>query len=167
MSTDAAKSKTTLFPYLYFKGNAGEAIDFYVKNLNAKIEAKIPFSQGPPVAEDKKHCIMHCYLSFAGNGIMISDDIGKDGIEPETVVGSNVQLNINMDDAAELKTVFDGLSEGGKIVMPLEHQFWGATYGKFVDKFGITWSMNCHDADHQENKKQKVEATEEKAAEEK
>ena len=51
------------------------------------------------------------------------------------------------DEKPEIKIAFDRLSRGGKITMPLEKQFWNATFGQLIDQFGIHWMMNC---DHTE-----------------
>lgn len=152
-------TKPSLSPYLYFKGNGNEAMAWYTEKIGATTEFKVTFKDGPPVAEEHKDCVMHAMMKIHDSVIMLSDDIGCYGENDATVVGNNVTLNMGYHwrDLEEMKKVFNDLSEGGKIIMPLEHQFWAATYGKFVDKFGITWSFNCHDADYQENKKARTD----------
>ena len=39
--------------------------------------------------------------------------------------------------------MFDALSEGGNITMPLQDTFWDATFGMLTDKFGNSWMFNC------------------------
>lgn len=56
--------------------------------------------------------------------------------------GNNYAISINTDSEEEAKRLFDGLSEGGQITMPLEKTFWGALFGMFTDKFGINWMVN-------------------------
>lgn len=47
------------------------------------------------------------------------------------------------DDELEPQTVqFNKLAEGGKVIMPLEKQMWGAVYGRVLDQFGVTWQFN-------------------------
>jgi PhnB protein len=151
-----SKPKATIYPYLYFKGNASAAIDWYVEKLGAKVEAKMLFSDGPPVAEEHKNCIMHALIKIEESMVMLSDNLTC-GVGP-VIVGNNVTLNINWEDVTEMTKAFEGMSEGGKVLMPLEHQFWGATYGQFVDKFDITWSFNCQDAaDEQAAKKARTD----------
>jgi len=48
-----------------------------------------------------------------------------------------------MKDVGEAKRLFDGLSQGGKVEMPLEKTFWGAVFGMLSDKYGIDWMINC------------------------
>ena len=52
-------------------------------------------------------------------------------------------LSLQLDDTAEAERMFRELSEGGRIVMPLEQTFWAARFGVVVDRFGIPWTINC------------------------
>jgi PhnB protein len=45
-------------------------------------------------------------------------------------------------DEARLRTVFDALSKGGSVTVPLAKQFWGDIFGGLIDKFGIGWQVN-------------------------
>lgn len=162
MSVEDSKSdmkeqnkKVSLYPYLSFRGNANEAIDFYVEHLGAKIDCKILYSNGPPPVDEKhKDCVMHASFTFDGNTIMVSDVMGESC--GTCTVGDNVTLNLSWQDVEVMTKSFNGLATGGKVLMPLEHQFWGATFGKLVDKFDITWSFNCEDANPQ-TKKQRTD----------
>jgi len=59
------------------------------------------------------------------------------------VKGNNFWINIDCDDNAEQDRLFKGLSEGGKVLMELADQFWGARFGMLTDKFGTNWMFNC------------------------
>lgn len=72
---------------------------------------------------------------------MGSDTISQQG---EVHSGNNVAVSINADSKAEADRLFNGLSAGGKVTMPLMDTFWGAYFGMFTDKFGIHWMVN-HD----------------------
>ena len=63
---------------------------------------------------------------------------------PTTQYGeSRVSLSLATEDTEEAKRVFDSLSRGGKVEMPLEKVFWGALFGMFQDRYGIDWMVNC------------------------
>ena len=62
--------------------------------------------------------------------------------ESRVVMGQNISISINTDSEEEATKLFNGLSAGGKIIMPLEKTFWGAYFGMFADKFGIGWMVN-------------------------
>ena len=57
--------------------------------------------------------------------------------------GNNVHINLEPDTKAETKALFDQLSAGGVVTMPLQVMFWGAYYGSCTDKFGVHWMFNC------------------------
>jgi PhnB protein len=57
-------------------------------------------------------------------------------------IGNHISLSLAGTDAEQLKRYWDGLSQGGNVIMPLEKQVWGDEFGMFADKFGITWMVN-------------------------
>ena len=71
----------------------------------------------------------------------MGSDIGGEWAK-HTVDGNNIQMSINAETEGEAKKIFDGLSAGGRVNMPLEKTFWGALFGMFTDKFGINWMVN-------------------------
>ena len=129
-----------LITYLTFAGNCEEAINFYKEALEGKIIQLSHMGDGPmEVPEHLKGKVMHSRLQIGESVLYMSDNF-----DPESNhQGNNVHLSLQIDDATELEKLFTNLSAGGKIVRPLEKQFWGAIFGMFVDKFGIHWMMNC------------------------
>jgi len=59
------------------------------------------------------------------------------------VPGNNVFINLEPDGRAATDRLFNALSAGGKIAMPLQQMFWGGYFGSLVDRFGIHWMFNC------------------------
>ena len=78
-------------------------------------------------------------LQIGENELYMSDTFDPSSINP----GNNVSLSIQADDTTQLEKLFNSLSSGGKVTMPLADAFWGARFGMFIDKFGIHWMMNC------------------------
>ncbi|HVM88950.1 MAG TPA: VOC family protein [Puia sp.] len=129
-----------LNPYLNFDGNAEEAINFYKDALGGEIAMLTRFEESPmPTSEEEKQRIMHAQIVFGDNMIMISDTMKG---TPFSTNG-NIQLSIGLDDEAKTRKLFDKLSAGGRITMPLAKQFWGGLFGMFQDKFGVDWMLNC------------------------
>ena len=129
-----------LNPYLNYDGNAAKAIALYEKVLGAKTEGLQKFGDMPggkpdPATKDR---VLHAVLRIGGGMLMISD--GMPGKPP--TMGDNVHISLDCDDEADMAQKFDGLSAGGKIVMPLQDTFWGARFGMLVDPFGIPWMFN-------------------------
>ncbi|MCP9290301.1 VOC family protein [Gracilimonas sediminicola] len=130
----------TLVPYLFFRGNCEEAMNYYKECLDGEITALQRFGDTEmPVDDDHKQKIMHGELKADGIQMMFSDGAPHKDITE----GDNVQLNINIDSEEEQDRLFELLSEGGEVTMPLETTFWGARYGMLKDKFGIRWMLNC------------------------
>ncbi len=131
-------------PYLAFDGNCEEAFKFYEKCLNGKIEAMMPH-EGSPIAKDvppqwlKK--IMHARLSFDGQVLMGGDAPPDHYKKPQ---GFSVSLSIKQPKEAE--RVFQALSDGGSVQMPLQETFWALRFGMFIDRFGTPWMINCEKA---------------------
>ena len=70
---------------------------------------------------------------------MASDSTSSSG---DVTFGNNFSVSINADSKEEADKLFNGLSAGGNIIMPMEKTFWGAYFGMFTDKFGINWMVN-------------------------
>ena len=131
-----------LTSYIHFPGNAEEALNFYKEVLGGEIESLNRYGDSPmPTDEDYKQKIIHSRLVFGGNMIMISDTFKGNAVH----TNGNIQLNIEMQDAAEMGKVFNKLAAGGRITMPPAKQFWGATFGMLTDKFGVSWMFNNDD----------------------
>jgi PhnB protein len=56
---------------------------------------------------------------------------------------SGCSVSLNVDSIAEAERIFAALSEDGSIQMPLEATFWAARFGMLVDRFGVSWMVNC------------------------
>lgn len=126
-------------PYLYFNGNAEEAIFFYQKAFKAQEPSIMRYKEQPGTEIPKEHenMIMHAELKANGSTFYISDAASE-----KIIVGDNLQINLNCDSEEEIRWIFDHLIEGGQVRMKLEDTFWGALFGSLTDRFGITWSLN-------------------------
>jgi PhnB protein len=131
--------ETRLNPYLNFKSNALQAMEFYKSVFGGELKMstfkEYHASQSP--AED--NLIMHAELN-AGEGLtfMGSDTPARMEFRP----GTNISMSLSGENEDELKTYFNKLSAGGTISMPLEKAIWGDTFGMCTDKFGIGWLVN-------------------------
>jgi PhnB protein len=130
---------TTLNPYLNFRDNAREAMDFYHSVFGGEVEhstfAEMHASEDP--AEQDK--IMHSSLR-TGNGLTLMAADTPNSMELPT--GSNIQVSLSGEDDAELRGYWDQLGAGGQVMMPLEKAPWGDAFGMLTDRFGTTWMVN-------------------------
>jgi uncharacterized glyoxalase superfamily protein PhnB/uncharacterized protein YndB with AHSA1/START domain len=135
--------------YLNFPGNTEEAFLFYQSVFKTEFSGKgiqrfgdIPADGNhPPVAESVKKMILHVELPITGHHVLMGTDAPKEmGFELNS--GNNMHISIEPETREEAKRIFDELSAGGTITMPLEDMFFGAYYGSFTDKYGINWMIN-------------------------
>ena len=128
-----------LNPYPIFSGNAEEVLNFYKDALGGEITMLTRYGDSPmPTDEDYKNKVMHSRLVFDGNLVMISDDMKGHPVS----TGGNIQLSIEVESLDRINEVFEKMSEGGKVTLPLQDMFWGARFGMLQDKFGISWMFN-------------------------
>jgi len=130
---------TKLNPYINFKDNAREAMEFYHSvfggTLNMNTFKEFQASQDP--SEDDK--IMHAQLD-GDNGITIMGADTPSSMEYNP--GTNYSISLSGENEAELRNYYENLSDGGMIVEPLEKSPWGDTFGMLVDKYGVHWMVN-------------------------
>ncbi len=130
-------SKIKLDPYLFFKGNCKEAMEFYKGVFGGKLEISLVDDAPDFPGKDKMlGQVMHALLDTGDFRLMASDS-GK--ASPKA---AKVELSLSGDDDARLRQYFEKLSDGGKVTMPLEKQFWGDIFGQLSDKYGVEWMVN-------------------------
>ncbi len=134
----------TLNPYLNFPGNTEEAFNFYKSVFGGEFANLTRFKDTPAAAQmtpEDANKLMHISLPIGkGNTLMATD--AMEGMGHKLTYGNNTQLSLETDSKEEAEKLFNGLSAGGKIEMPLSEQFWGAYFGMFADKFGVKWMVN-------------------------
>jgi PhnB protein len=127
--------------YLTFNGNCADAMRFYERTLNGKLEmlmthAESPIAaQAPPGSADR---IMHARLVIDGRVLMASDSMV--GQPYEGMKGFS--LSLIYPTVADAQRVFDALAKGGQVHMPLQKMFWAEAFGMLVDRFGTPWMIN-------------------------
>ncbi|HEY0304554.1 MAG TPA: VOC family protein, partial [Longimicrobiales bacterium] len=130
---------TRLNPYLNFRDNARQAIEFYHSVLGGKLDLTTfkdgGMSQGPADA----NLVMHSQLE-ADNGMTLMASDTPPGMDFKP--GTNISISLSGDDEKTLRGYWDKLSAGGMVMMPLEKAPWGDTFGMCTDKFGIQWLVN-------------------------
>lgn len=138
-------------PYITFKGTCEDAFNFYKSVFGGEFQYIGRFGEmpdGDKMPEEAKNLIMHVSLPISKETILMGSD-SSEAFGQITTVGNNISVSINTESKEEATRIFNGLSAGGKVTMPLELTFWGAFFGMFTDKFGINWMVN-HDTQPQE-----------------
>ena len=126
-------------PYIAFKGNCREAIDFYKQALGAEEVFSQTYGDSPMPDMGSPDAIMHATIKIGDSHIMMCDDPRQEAGS----AGGNISLAIGLNEPDKAKEYFANLSEGGSVTMPLDKTFWAEAFGMLTDKFGIKWMVNC------------------------
>lgn len=126
-------------PYIAFRGNCREAIDFYKQALGAEEIYSQTYGESPMPDMGSGDAIMHASLKIGDSTVMFCDDLHSENFS----TGGNISLAIGLNDLDKAKAYFTNLSDGGKVTMPLDKTFWAEAFGMVTDKFGINWMVNC------------------------
>jgi uncharacterized glyoxalase superfamily protein PhnB/uncharacterized protein YndB with AHSA1/START domain len=135
--------------YLNFDGKTEEAFLFYKSIFKTEFIGKgiqrfedIPETTGhPPIAPEIKKMILHVELPITGNHILMGTDAPKE-MGFTLTKGNNMHICIEPESRDEADRLFNELSAGGTVTMPMADMFFGAYFGEFSDQYGINWMIN-------------------------
>jgi PhnB protein len=132
-------------PYIHFNGNAEEAFTFYKSVFGgefAKI-ARYKDLSSPEftVAENDANRIMHIALPIGKSNLLIASDV-LEMMGQVTENDNRNTISIRAESREEADKLFNGLSEGGKVEMPIADSPLGSYFGMFADKYGIQWMVD-------------------------
>ncbi len=138
---------TTVNVYLNFDGNCEVAFNFYKSVFGGEFPyigryKEIPAQEGKssfPIEMGEK--IMHVSLPISKETMIMGSDIGGDWASTFNK-GNNFSISITTDSKEEADRLFNSLSSGGLVTMPMENTFWGDYFGFFTDQFGINWMVS-------------------------
>lgn len=131
-------------PHINFNGNAEEAFNFYKSIFGGEFTKIVRFkdlaSADFPISEREENKIMHIALPI-GKSVLMANDV------PEVLGRTNEnehrsKIVISAESKEEADRLFNGLSVGGQIEMPISESPWGTYFGMFRDKYGIEWMVD-------------------------
>ena len=125
--------------YIFFTDQCAEAMKFYAKALGGKIEAMMTYGEAPPGpynTPDMANKVIHARLVVGDAVLMASDG-------PEAKSRNGFAVTLQADTVAEADRLFDALSEGATITMPIGETFFSKRFGMLIDRFGTPWMVNC------------------------
>lgn len=126
-------------PYLSFKGECKNALEYYQSILGGKIVNEQTYEDAEmDIPEDYRKKLQHAELKGNGFHIMAYD------ASPDTPLtnGTNINMSVDLDSQEEAKTIFNKLSENGTIHTPFQEMPWNACYGRCSDKYNVSWMVN-------------------------
>ncbi len=127
--------------YINFPGNCEEALGFYEKHLGAKVTGKTTFASMSGTGAPQHlppglnpNGIMHARFTLGDTFVMASDG-------PKVEPMRTAYLCLAVDSNEEAERIYNALTEGGEVFMPMGEQFFAHRFGQFRDKFGINWMV--------------------------
>ncbi|MDR0447252.1 MAG: VOC family protein [Treponema sp.] len=132
-------NEMSLDVFLFFDGNCREAVEFYAQVFQQEIPKMMRYGENPDgSSEQDKDRILYASLPVAGQNMMFSDcPMGQNHIK-----GNNFAATLGSNDETDIKRIFQELSEGGQIYMPLGKTFFNELFGMVCDKFGVIWQLS-------------------------
>jgi PhnB protein len=133
--------------YLNFAGNTEEAFNLYKSVFGGEFTALVRFKDMPiggvDIPKEEENKIMHIGLPIGQDNVLMATD-ALESMGQNVVQGNNVSISVHPDSKEEADRMFEGLSAGGAIEMPIADQPWGDYWGSLKDKFGVQWMVNYH-----------------------
>lgn len=132
---------TILNPYISFRDNAREALDFYHDLLGGELTVSTFAEGGMQVDPSEANLVMHGQVTGPTGLVLMAADTPS---HMEYSPGDNIQISLSGTDEAELRGYWEKLtSDGGSATVPFERAPWGDMFGMAVDRFGIHWLINA------------------------
>jgi PhnB protein len=136
---------TKLNPYLNFAGNTEEAFNLYKSVFGGEFTSVVRFKdmpmEGVSIPKEDENKIMHIGLAIGEDNVLMATDT-LESLGQKLTQGNNVYISVHPENKEEADRIFNFLSIGGTIEMPIADQPWGDYYGSFKDKFGVQWMVN-------------------------
>jgi len=131
-------------PHINFNGNAEEAFSFYKSVFGGEFVNVIRFKElsSPEfqVPENEANKIMHIALPV-GKNLLMANDV-PESMGPTNENENRSKISISTESKEEADKLFNGLSAGGQIEVPMADSPWGSYFGMFRDKYGIEWMID-------------------------
>jgi len=129
--------------YLFFDGRCEEALQFYSRALEGKVQDLMRYGGSPAdngqLPQGWHDKVLHAIFDAQGARFMASD--AMPGMSPTSYGGFAMSVYI-AGDAARARKVFDALADGGEVTMPFAPPFWGGHFGMLKDRFGVPWMVS-------------------------
>jgi PhnB protein len=141
---------TTVNIYLNFDGTCEEAFNFYKSAFREEFRKMQKFKdasreEGFTIPKEREDKIMHVSLPVSKETVLMGSDTDGEWFGHGFKEGNNFSISIYTDREEEADRLFQQLSNGGEVKLPMQHTFWGEYFGMFTDKFGINWMISHKD----------------------
>jgi PhnB protein len=128
-------------PYLSFKGDCEEAFRCYERAFGGQLGTIFRYAGSPmagDVPPDWQDKVMHTTLTVDGQVLMGGDVAPNQFEQPQ-----GFAMSLTLKNEADTERIYTELAKDGRVIMALQKTFWAARFGHVVDRFGISWLINC------------------------
>jgi PhnB protein len=132
-----------LNPYLNFKGEAREALEFYRSALGGELEI-MTYGSMPGMSDDpaEQDLVMHGQLETEHGLVLMAADTPSSMPDATPTTGVTVALTGSEADLDYVQTAVTALSAGATDVLPFEKAPWGDHFGQLTDRYGVPWMFD-------------------------
>jgi PhnB protein len=130
-----------LTTYLNYGGNCEEAFKFYERHLGGTItflmrHGETPGGGSQAGGAEWKDKVLHASLALGG-----SELLGADIPSPPFQPIRSAYLTLTFDSTPETERVYQLLTEGGDVYMPIAESFFAHRFAMLRDRFGTSWML--------------------------
>jgi predicted 3-demethylubiquinone-9 3-methyltransferase (glyoxalase superfamily) len=119
-----------------FYGEAEEAMTLYTSALpNSRIVSIQRYGKGEAGVEGS---VTHATVSLNGREFMCIDS----AVQHDFTFTPATSLIVTCESQAQIEALFEKLSKGGKIFMPLQAYPFARKFAWFADRFGVSWQLS-------------------------
>lgn len=123
--------------YVNVAGRCAEAFRYYERHLDGRIGMMMTHGQAPDqslVRPEWKDAVLHARIAIGGTELMGADI-------PTAEPMRSAYLSLGVDSDSEAERIFSALSDGGRVLMPMQETFFATRFGQVQDQFGINWMV--------------------------
>lgn len=132
-------------PYIHFNGNAEEAFNFYKSVFGGEFlriaRYKDFASLDNQVSEKEANKLAHIALPIGPDSMLMGSDV-PEFMGPLNEAENRSKIYVTPGSKEAANQLYQGLSAGGQIEMPIGDSPWGTYFGMFRDKYGIEWMID-------------------------
>lgn len=118
-------------------GKAEEAIELYTSLFKNSVIKHIDYWKKDEPG-GKEGLVKQAIFTLDGLEYMASENIFEHGFN----FTPSISIYVNCDNEDELESLFQKLSEGGSVLMPLDNYGFSKKFGWVSDKYGVSWQLN-------------------------
>lgn len=122
--------------FLSFDGTCAQVVEFYCGVFDLPAPNIMRYGDQPGAPDALRERILYTELPIGGHTVMLCD--ASEGF----VRGNNISLTVGDRDDAVCRRLFERLSAGGQVLMPLGETFWSKCFGMVCDPFGVVWQVS-------------------------